>query len=185
MHEANLYNIFLSRLNQAGFDYMVTGSVACIIYGQPRMTHDIDIILDVRTSQIDELINVFPVKEFYCPPSNIIQIENDREARGHFNLIHQDSGFKADIYPVGNDNLIRWGLSCKKKFQMQEQVVWVAPPEYVIIQKIQYYLEGGSSKHLSDIRGVLNTSSEMIDFSSLEEWIEKLSLQGEWELING
>ncbi|MFC1677400.1 hypothetical protein ACFL3G_10120 [Planctomycetota bacterium] len=47
MHEADLLLYFLKPLSQARFEYMVTGSVASIIYGQPRMTHDIDLVLEL------------------------------------------------------------------------------------------------------------------------------------------
>jgi hypothetical protein len=40
----------------------------------------------------------FPLAEFYCPPPEIIQIEIKRPQRGHFNLIHRVTDFKADIY---------------------------------------------------------------------------------------
>jgi hypothetical protein len=45
MHEANLFLMFTQRLNALGVAYMVSGSVAVIIYGEPRLTHDVDLIV--------------------------------------------------------------------------------------------------------------------------------------------
>ncbi len=43
MPEHKLFHIFISRLNALGIHYMITGSVASMIYGEPRLTHDIDL----------------------------------------------------------------------------------------------------------------------------------------------
>ena len=37
--------IFTRTLNELGIRYMVSGSVAAIYYGEPRLTNDVDIIL--------------------------------------------------------------------------------------------------------------------------------------------
>ena len=183
MQEANLYKVFLAPLNQTGINYMVTGSVACIIYGQPRMTHDIDLVLNITASDIHQLVAAFPQEDFYCPPESVIKTECSRETRGHFNLIHHASGFKADVYPVGREDLMKWGFNHKKQYDMMGEHVWVAPPEYVIVQKLQYYHEGQSSKHVTDIQGILKTSEEMIDYQQLSKWVEKNALKAEWNVV--
>jgi hypothetical protein len=58
--------------------------------------------------------------------------------------------------------------------------VRVAPPEYVIVRKLEYYREGGSEKHLRDIAGMVELSSEEIDFKQLEGFIHRYGLQKEW-----
>ncbi len=52
-----------------------------------------------------------PAEEYYCPPLEVIDSERTRDQRGHFNLIHHETGFKADIYLVGSDELHRGGNS--------------------------------------------------------------------------
>lgn len=46
MHELDVIWVFLEPLNHAGIPYMVSGSVAAIFYGEPRMTHDLDLIVE-------------------------------------------------------------------------------------------------------------------------------------------
>ena len=53
MPERNLFHIFVSRLNKLGVIYMITGAVTSIIYGEPRLTSDIDVVVDLSGS--DEL----------------------------------------------------------------------------------------------------------------------------------
>lgn len=97
--------IFLRPLNQLGIRYMVSGSVAAIMYGEPRLTHDVDLIVFLRGNDIDSLLKSFTPPTFYLPPKSLILEETARPAKGHFNIIHIQSGFKADIYPAGRDEL--------------------------------------------------------------------------------
>ena len=63
-----------------------------------RSTNDIDVIVVLDGDAAEALPRVFPDAEFYCPPQDVIDIERNRERRGHFNLIHHDTGWKADVY---------------------------------------------------------------------------------------
>jgi len=179
MPERDLFLLFLAPLNRLGVNYMVTGAAASIVYGLPRMTHDIDIVLEMSYRDAEQIAVVFPHDSFYIPPLETLRIEIQRRQRGHFNLIHHDTGFKADLYLVGEDKLHRWAMSRRRKITLGGETVWIAPIEYVIIRKLEYYREGGSDKHLDDIRGMIAASSDMIDFTELERWIEEQHLQRE------
>jgi hypothetical protein len=63
---------------------------------------------------------------------------------------------------------------------VEGQVLIVASPEYVILRKLEYYREGGSEKHLRDIRSMLNTSPEAIQGAELEQQIAARGLQEAW-----
>jgi len=182
MQEHKPVAIFIECLNRSGVEYMVTGSIASIIYGQPRMTHDVDIVLNLHISDVNKFIEQFPLTEFYCPPKEVITLEIAREFRGHFNLIHHKTGFKADIYAIGDDKLHKWAMQNKRKFNFAGCPVWVAPAEYVIIRKLEYYKEGGSTKHITDIKNILQANTE-IDELLLAAEIEKLNLQSFWQEI--
>jgi hypothetical protein len=176
MPEANLISIFIKPLNQANIKYMVTGSVASILYGEPRMTHDIDLVIKLSGKDVVGLSSVFPGDCFYCPPADVILSEISREARGHFNIIHHPTGLKADLYPVGKDPLHRWAMARRRTIDFDDDAIWLAPPEYVILRKLEYFREGGSSKHLTDIQKMLEYSSDMIDISVLKEKAARLGL---------
>jgi hypothetical protein len=159
---------------------MVTGAVAAIIYGEPRLTNDIDLVVELRTEEIGKVQQAFSPEEFYCPPAENIKLEANRISRGHFNVIHHETGFKADFYLVGQDELHRWGMRNRKEFKIGGESFWLAPPEYVILRKLEYYREGGSEKHLRDIASMLTLSSDRIDFDLLQRKIESLGLQRVW-----
>lgn len=106
----DLFAIYCRPLHGAGIPYMATGSVACMIYGIPRFTHDLDLVIELNNDQIGQLVRLFPSAEFYCPPAEVIRMEAFRATRGHVNLIHHDTGFKADLYLHNEDSLQAWGL---------------------------------------------------------------------------
>jgi hypothetical protein len=183
MPEHDLFKIFISRLNALNICYMITGSVASTIYGEPRLTHDIDLVIELDSEDAERFEEAFPIEEFYCPPPEIIRLEISRSQRGHFNLIHHNTGFKADIYLSGQDKFHQWALNNRKSFDADGEIFWLAPAEYVIIRKLEYYREGGSEKHLRDISGILSLSSDRIVFEHLLEKIYENGLEKEWEKI--
>ena len=124
MPDHDLIKIFISRLNRLGVRYIVTGAVASIIYGEPRLTHDLDLVIELNSEEVDRFATAFPIEEFYCPPSEVIQIEIARQQRGHFNLIHHNTGFKADIYPSGQDKLHQWALKNRNHVDFEGEILW-------------------------------------------------------------
>ena len=183
MPEVDPVLLFVCRLNRLLAPYMVTGSTACIAYGVPRLTHDIDVVIELERKQIGFLSVAFPADEFYCPPPDVIGVEIARPRRGHFNVIHLASGLKADCYTMGDDPLHRWGMARRKRIEIAGEPVFLAPPEYVILRKLEYFREGGSEKHLRDIRGILDVSDEALDWPELRRRIDEGELQRSWSRV--
>jgi hypothetical protein len=184
MHEINFFLSFVQRLNQAKLRYLVTGSVAAMLYGEPRLTQDVDLVLEVSAQEIAKLPGLFPAPDFYCPPLEVLLIENNRRQRGHFNLIEVNTGHKADIYLHGEDPLHTWAFLHAKEVKFQGEPIKVAAPEYVIIRKLQYYLEGESEKHLRDIQTMLQVSKHYIDLAELEARIQYWGLTKAWSKVS-
>lgn len=139
------------------------------------------LVLEINELSIQKFIDTFSSSEFYCPPIEIIKIEIKRTERGHFNLIHHETGFKADIYLSGKNEFQKWALKNKKEIQYNNKTLNIAPPEYVIIKKLEYYKEGKAEKHVQDIKNVFRYSKDLINMETLNSFIEKYGLQKEWE----
>jgi hypothetical protein len=129
MPEPDNLSLFVDRLEAVGAPYMVTGAVAAILYGQPRTTNDLDVVLSLNETARIALLKAFPEHEFYVPPASVVQAEQARSHRGHFNLIHLKSGFKAVVYLAGTDPLHAWALPRRRREAWgPTQSLWVAPP---------------------------------------------------------
>ncbi len=183
MQEVNLFGIFTDILNDIHIQYFVTGSVAAIVYGEPRLTHDVDVVIHINENDIAKFTSAFNAASFYCPPEEVLRAELKRSVRGHFNLIHHATGFKADIFLAGKEDLQWWAMNNIQKIELSGKVICVAPPEYVIIKKLEYYKEGKSQKHLSDIEGILSNSRENINFEFLTRTIRELGLEDVGKII--
>lgn len=153
-----------------------------MLYGEPRLTHDVDIVAAPAMSDVNALVAAFPLEEFYCPPDDVLALEIRRGHRGHFNLIHHETGFKADVY-IAYDELHHWALANAKTLDLDDFVVRVAPIEYVVVRKLEYYREGKSEKHLRDIRSILDVSGEVIDQAFLTGQVARRNLEAEWNLV--
>jgi hypothetical protein len=185
MPEPDLIELFAQPLNQSAIRYLISGSVAAMLYGEPRVTHDIDLVVFLRVEDASRLDAIFPAPTFYVPPAAVILEEITRERRGHFNVIHADSGLKADFYTAGRDELHAWAFRNARRYVIGTAPITVAPPEYVILRKLQYYREGGSEKHLRDIRAMLAVSGDQLDRAVLQDWIIRLGLETEWARVTG
>lgn len=184
--EMNLFELFLGPLEKGGLDYMVTGSVAAMNYGEPRLTNDVDLILALTAESLHQLETAFPEDHFYRAPHEVLLAELARSQRGHTNIIHHDTGFRADIYFRAHDPLHVWAWPRRNRFEVHETLLaWFAPPEYVILRKLEYYQEGKSEKHLNDIRNILSQDAfdHLATSSDISDWAETLGLQNLWSQV--
>lgn len=159
---------------------MVVGSMASMTYGEPRMTHDLDVVIHILPRDAQKLESIFPHSEFYCPPLELMQSEIVHQ--GQFNLIHHESGLKIDLVIRKNTEhaLCEFGRKRRVPF-WQGSEIFLASPEDIIIKKLEYYRLGGSEKHLKDIRGILAETE--IDEIYLADWVSKLGLTKEWQQV--
>ncbi|MGH7950786.1 MAG: hypothetical protein ACREFE_02540 [Limisphaerales bacterium] len=184
MLEPDLIELFVRPLDRFQIRYLVSGSVAAMLYGEPRVTHDIDFVVFLRPQDVARLPETYPAPEFYLPPLEVVAAETAREHKGQFNVIHPDSGLKADFYTANRDELDAWAFRNVRQYTFGQTNIKLAPPEYVIVRKLEYFREGGSEKHLRDIRAMLAVSDELINRAELDEWIRRRQLEPEWEKIN-
>ena len=171
----------LEKIESAKMPYMVVGSVGSIIYGEPRMTKDMDVVVHVLPKDTGTFPRLFSSEEYYCPPPEVLR--DEIVGKGQFNLIHHQSGLKVDII-IRKDS--EHGL---EEFRRRKRVTFwegfdafVATAEDVILKKLAYYREGQSEKHLRDIRGILANTE--VDGGYIEHWTEKLGLSDLWKSVS-
>lgn len=170
----------LSLFEQNEIPYMVVGSMASMIYGEPRMTNDMDVVVHVSPQDVLKFSKIFDNDTYYCPPIEVLRSEIVH--KGQFNLLHPDSGLKIDIV-IRKDS--EFAVSeFKRRLRVPffaNKEVYVASPEDVIIAKLDYFRQGGSEKHLKDIRGILAETE--VDHVYLDEWLVKLGLKELWARV--
>ncbi len=173
--------VFTDRLEEAGIAYMIVGAFATLAFGAARTTDDIDLVLALGVGAVAKFEKAFPEAEFYRPPRGPLLEEIARAERGHFNLMYLPSMDRADCYLVGRaDELQLWALKNRRRVQLGDQQCWVAPPEAVILKKLEFFREGESQKHVRDIRAILQLID--VDRAFIEAHVERLGLRAQWAL---
>lgn len=162
---------------------MITGAVAAVVYGEPRMTGDLDVVVGLSAADAARLVSAYPADAFYVPPIEVIEEEARRSERGHFNIIHNDSAMRADCYVAGRDPLHAWAMARRVRENAGGIPLWLAPIEYVIVRKLEWYRDGASDRHLDDVRAMLRVSGERADSAALQEWIARRGVEAEWQRV--
>ena len=183
MKQPDLIDLFIVPLEKTGIQYMVSGSVAATIYGEPRATLDVDIAIMLNSTDKVKFADAYPSVDYYVPPVEILEIEINRTNRGHFNVIHNQTGSKADFYPSRSHPFFDWAFENSREVKFEDRSLMLCPPEYVILWKLEFFREGGAEKHVQDIVGVLRVTGEELDTSMLTGAINKLNLDKQWATV--
>lgn len=181
MNQAELLRYVVETFETLGIDYMVSGSHASIYYGEPRMTQDIDIIADVTLAHLPALLERFPPAEFYLSEGAA------REAvlvRGQFNIIHSPTGLKIDVVVRKDTPYHRVEFERRRREPiLPGRNAYFARPEDVILNKLLYFQQGASERHLRDIAGMLKVSGAEIDTRYIDDWARRLGVDGLWQAV--
>ncbi|MDQ6610979.1 MAG: hypothetical protein M3Y64_00990 [Gemmatimonadota bacterium] len=180
MRPTDVVSVFAPPLLATGIEWMVAGGVAAIVYGEPRFTQDLDVVVALKPAQAGVFAQQFPDSEFYCAPSEVIAEEAEREAFGHFNVLHLNSDARADIYLAGQDPLARRGLDTKRSVTLAGLSIPLAAPEYVILHKLRFRKMGASERHLRDIRAMLRVLGNDVDTTLLQSDAASMGLAAQW-----
>ena len=181
MEQSELVHYVTELLERLNVSYMLVGSMASMAYGESRFTQDIDIVVDLDPTTVGPLCANFPEPEFY------VSLEAAEEAvrrRGQFNVIQPKTGLKIDFMVAKRTEWGRHQLERRQRVQIfPDQWGFTAAPEDVILGKLLYFKEGQSDKHLRDIAGMLEISSDLIDRDDVSVWAIKLGVEDIWQAI--
>ncbi|KAB2900027.1 MAG: nucleotidyltransferase family protein [Kofleriaceae bacterium] len=167
----------VAALEQAAVPYMVVGSFASSVYGRPRTTHDLDVVIDPTAASLDAFLGALDMDRFY------VDADVARDAlrrRTMFNVIDSTTGWKVDLVirkqrPFSVEEFRR-----KQSGTILGVPVQLATAEDVVIAKLEWALAGGSARQLDDVRGILAAHGDRLDLAYVTAWAETLGLADIW-----
>ncbi len=181
MEQPEFLQLAVETLERLQIPYLVCGSVASGAFGEPRMTRDIDIVIDLRFGNVSALCEAFPAPEFFVTKESAIQaIRSGKQ----FNVVHPESGNKIDFMISRDDQWSKSQIQRRQRAKLFGSVEgFAASAEDIIVSKMIYYQEGGSEKHLRDITGILCIRAEKIDRDYISQWATRLKVAEVWSAV--
>ncbi len=163
-------------LQQLGIRYLIGGSVASSLLGEPRATNDIDILVDLSEGQISELIaGLGP--DFSVDEEALLEAVRTRRS---WNIFYLPLVTKVDLFIKRTDPFDDSELARRRFVPIGEKGdgLFVASPEDIVLRKLAWYRAGDevADSQWRDVLGVLATSGAELDQGYLTEWAAKLGV---------
>ena len=134
----------LDALEGVGIGYMIVGSFASNLYGSPRATQDVDIVIEPNLGKLSQFLSVLGAKGFYTPPMPVV--ERALHAHKPFNLIHIDTGFKVDLVPRRKRPFSTEEFSRRHYVEFLGKPWAFVTPEETLLAKLEWAKRGGSAR---------------------------------------
>ncbi|MFW6107471.1 MAG: hypothetical protein ACOC8A_02150 [bacterium] len=171
MNQADFLRDMVRSFDAAGLRYMVVGSVASSLYGEPRSTYDIDVVAEGEWPVVRRLIEMLDRDKYY------VSEEAARTAwRGWrmFNIIHAASGSKCDVIRRRTSDFARAAFQRRRREEVWGHELYVSSPEDIILAKLQWSKWTESERQYRDALGVAKACGSELDVPYLTEWAKQL-----------
>ena len=174
MAQQELLKYTVETLDRAGIDYMVTGSIVSSLQGEPRSTHDLDVVVTIKPAHIPALLAAFSRPRYYVAEEAI------REAMrtgGVFNVIDTVEGDKVDFWMLTDSEFDRSRFARRYEEEVLGFRLKVSSPEDTILAKLRWAnMSGGSDRYVRDALGVYEVQAARLDLAYLTEWARRLGV---------
>jgi hypothetical protein len=171
---ARLLHPILATLN---IPYYITGGVAASIYGDPRTTRDLDLVIELNRNSIVGLVEALETAGFYCPPG---AVEEMQKGRGQvLSVTHRTLVLNADMMLNANTEFDRSKMTRRRLEALDEaglEQFWIAAPEDILLSKLLWRKQSRSQKQWTDILGIMKVQADGLERDYLTDWAEKLGL---------
>lgn len=176
MTEPQIILFVTKQLDTLRIPYYIGGSVASIIYGEERFTKDADLVIRIFPFHIPKFVQAFE-GEFVISADAIQAALQGRRA---FNIIHVNTAFKIDFYPISDDDDFEIDAFARRRLHdIGAGEVWVASAEDVILAKLRWFRQGGEASETQwrDVLGVLKVQGESLDLAYLSAQAQRFGLK--------
>jgi hypothetical protein len=177
MDPLQILQVVVSTLEKLGVPSMIVGSFASSSHGFPRLTQDLDLVAQLNRNQVEGFIAAFS-PDFYLDQGLIEQAVTDQTS---FNIIHLESSFKVDIFPLPRGGYVEEEFSRRVLKQIDPRTdfaAYVQSAEDALLSKLDWYHRGGevSENQWRDVIGILRIQGGRLDVEYLEKWAEELGI---------
>lgn len=178
--ELYVLHLMAARLDQAGIRFMLSGSTALGAYATPRMTRDIDMVVEIGPADVDRFVGLFAA-DFYCDAD---AVQRAVATRGIVNLIHLERVVKVDVIVRKDSDYHRVEFQRQRRVRLGDADIPVVSPEDLILSKLAWTRERRSEVQFRDVRDLIASVPDL-DWVYLEHWAGVLDLQASLTEMRG
>ena len=120
---------------------MLTGSVAMSVYAEPRMTRDIDIVVELAADDARRVVELFS-PDYYVSDEAVRTAIATRSLCNLFNLAHL---VKVDLIVRNDDEFQRHEFARRRRHELGASSAWVISKEDLILSKLVWAAPTGSA----------------------------------------
>lgn len=161
----------VKKLEEADLSYMVSGSIASSYFAQPRMTRDIDIVVELSLSNADSLIRAFS-EGYYIDE---IAVKEAVRHTSMFNVIHLESMLKIDFIVRKNSSYRETEFKRRQRVYVDNELIWFVTPEDLVLSKLIWAFDSRSQIQINDIRTIIEDVKNL-DWAYIDHWARQLDL---------
>lgn len=170
--EIKILKLVTERLEERCISYMLSGSVAGNFFGHPRMTRDIDIVIEIGENDTEALMEIFEA-DFYIDKEMISQAI---KRHSMFNIIHLEEVVKIDFIVRKETPYRITEFSRRQRKEYEDFSFWIVALEDLIISKLIWAKESDSETQIRDVTGLVHTAGNL-DWEYLNYWAESLGVK--------
>lgn len=165
-------------LDKLKISYLITGGMAVLVWGRPRFTADIDIVVELKLKDVEDLVRLLS----QLGRASYIDKEMIKDAlknEGEFNFIHGETGLKVDFWILKKEPFELNRMKRRVTKNILGRRIYFISPEDLILSKLLWYKQGASVKHLEDVKSIFRISGQKIDMDYLKNWAGELKVLSE------
>ncbi len=163
--------LIAERLDRANIPYMLSGSVALSTYAQPRMTRDVDFVIEIDETQVDKFVHLFEA-DCYIDRESVLEAAR---TRGMFNIIHEAWIIKADFVVRKDEPYRKTEFDRRRTVSIGGKAFSIVTAEDLLLSKLLWAETSRSDLQLRDVRNLI-LSEKDLDWPYIERWAEKLGV---------
>lgn len=146
----------IERLESLRIPYYITGSWALAAYAEPRMTRDIDIVLDITPADYDRRVR--PAFE----DAWLVNDPIDLGGRFMAGVIHRTEIARADLIFGRKDAFARSAMERRRRNDHPVLgTTWLIAPEDLVLAKLEWSDGGASELQVRDVRSIFRLNSDL------------------------
>ena len=161
INEFKVLKDVVTRLNKNKIPYMLSGSIAMNYYSEPRMTRDIDIVVEIESAE--KFYNLFK-KNFYI---DLEMIKDSILNKKMFNIIHLGEIIKIDFMVRKDSEFRKTEFRRRRKVKIGNLEIFIVSIEDLVLSKLVWAKDNHSEIQLKDVKNLLR---EKVDMEYIKKW---------------